>query len=105
MKLETKVGAFFVGTIAVIGVLILSMEKIHLGGNGGRQEYSALFNQVAGLNPQSIIRIAGVKVGEVRTIRLEGGRAKVTFAMNKDVQRRIKAWRIAARSTRDRCFS
>lgn len=83
MKLETKVGAFFVASIAVIGILILRVEKLDLGSRKGGRELYTYFGQVSGLPPQGKIRIAGVEVGEVRRIELEGQRAKVTMALNK----------------------
>ncbi len=85
MKLETKVGAFFAGSIAVIGILIFSVEKIQLGGNGGQPEFETYFSQVAGLNPQSQVRVAGVKVGLVRKITLDHGKAKVLLAIRPDL--------------------
>ncbi|HJV91311.1 MAG TPA: MlaD family protein [Holophagaceae bacterium] len=85
MKLETKVGAFFAGSIAVIGILIFSVEKIQLGGNGGQPEFETFFGQVAGLNPQSQVRVAGVKVGAVRKITLDHGKAKVVLALRPDL--------------------
>lgn len=87
MKLETKVGAFFIACIAVIGALILGVGKLELGNRGDKVLMHTYFGQVAGLAPQSAIRIAGVKVGEVRRIDLEGDRAKVTLALqNADVK-------------------
>lgn len=85
MKLETKVGAFFAGSIAVIGILIFSVEKIQLGGNSGQPEFETYFTQVAGLNPQSQVRIAGVKVGTVRKISLDHGRAKILLTVRPDL--------------------
>lgn len=85
MKLETKVGAFFVATIAILGVLILRTEKLELFGKNGKRQYSLGFRQVAGLAQQGQVRIAGVPVGTVQEILLEGGRAKVIFSVNPDV--------------------
>lgn len=86
MKLEAKVGAFFVGTVAVAATLILRMEKLELfGKNGSGQEFTTRFDQVAGLNPNSAVRVAGVKVGEVKRILLDGGQAVVTFQVRADV--------------------
>ena len=85
MKLETKVGAFFFGTILVLGVLVLRVEKMELGSKNHRAAYHTHFRQVAGLSLQSAVRIAGVKVGTVRAIEIEGGRARVTFALTEDV--------------------
>ncbi len=83
MKLETKVGAFFIASIIVIGILILRVEKLDFGGGKSSHELHTYFGQVSGLAQQSAIRVAGVKVGEVRKIELEGQRAKVTLSMNK----------------------
>ena len=85
MKTEAKVGAFFIGTIAVLGILIFRMEKFELGGRGGVRRLATLFPQVAGLNPQSHVRVAGVKVGRVEVIELENGKAKVILSLPPDL--------------------
>ena len=85
MKLETRVGIFFTASIAVVGFLIFRTEKLGLGGNSSQTERLTFFDQVAGLNQQSAIRVAGVKVGEVGRITLDGGRAKVQLEISKDV--------------------
>ena len=84
MKLETKVGAFFLASIGVLGVLILRMEKLDLFGGNNLAHLSTEFDQVAGLNLQSAVRVAGVKVGAVSGIELDGPRAKVILALPKD---------------------
>jgi phospholipid/cholesterol/gamma-HCH transport system substrate-binding protein len=85
MKLETKVGLFFSGAIVVMGVLILRTEKLEFGGKRNQSERFTYFDQVAGLNLQSAVRIAGVKVGDVRTITLENGKARVALGLSKEV--------------------
>jgi phospholipid/cholesterol/gamma-HCH transport system substrate-binding protein len=77
MKLETKVGAFFLATIAILGLLVLKVEKLDLGGAATSRKASVQFDQVAGLGLQGAVRVAGVKVGEVRSIDLDGGKARV----------------------------
>lgn len=77
MKLETKVGAFFLATIAILGLLILRVEKLDLGGAATNRKASVQFDQVAGLGLQGAVRVAGVKVGEVRSIDLKDGKAQV----------------------------
>jgi len=84
MNLETKVGAFFVGTIIVAGVLVIRMEKLELFGKTADRELLAEFKQVAGLTPQSAIRVAGVKVGTVKRIALDNGKAAVYLSLPKD---------------------
>ena len=84
MKLESKVGAFFVLTLGVLGMLILRMEKVELFGGHSQNRLTTEFDQVAGLNPQSAIRVAGVKVGTVSGIDLDGKRARVTLSLPKE---------------------
>ncbi len=85
MKLETKVGLFFTGAIVLTGVLIFRTEKLEFGGKRNQSERFTFFDQVAGLNLQSAVRIAGVKVGDVRTIALEKGKARVLVGISNDV--------------------
>jgi len=84
MKLETKVGAFFIASIVVLGALILRMEKLDLFGGHSQNKLTTEFDQVAGLNLQSAIRVAGVPVGKVQLIELDGKKAKVTLALPKE---------------------
>jgi phospholipid/cholesterol/gamma-HCH transport system substrate-binding protein len=83
MKLETKVGAFFIAAVGVMGLLILRMEKLEIFGKNSESKVYTEFDQVAGLNVQGAIRVAGVKVGTVTAIDLDGKRAKVTLALPK----------------------
>jgi len=84
MKLETKVGAFFVLTIGVLGMLVLRMEKIDLFSSSSQKKLITEFDQAAGLTLQSAIRVAGVPVGTVSGIDLDGKKARVTLALPKD---------------------
>ncbi|HEU4952711.1 MAG TPA: MlaD family protein [Holophagaceae bacterium] len=81
MKLETKVGAFFLATIAILGLLILRVEKLDIGGAATNRKASVQFDQVAGLGLQGAVRVAGVKVGEVRSIDLKDGKAQVGLSV------------------------
>jgi len=85
MKLETKVGLFFTGAIVLMAVLIFRTEKLELGGKRNQSERFTYFDQVAGLNVQSKVLVAGVKVGEVRTITLENGKARLTMGVTNQV--------------------
>jgi phospholipid/cholesterol/gamma-HCH transport system substrate-binding protein len=84
MKLETKVGAFFILSIGVLGLLILRMEKLDLLSGRNQNHLVTEFDQVAGLNLQSAIRVAGVKVGAVTAITLDGGRARIVLSLPRD---------------------
>ncbi len=86
MKLETKVGAFFLGTIAILGVLIIRTEKLDLFSKKTNHVYAMDFAQAAGLSPQSKVRVAGVPVGNVQEIKLsEDGKARVVIGLPLDV--------------------
>lgn len=85
MKLETKVGAFFVGALVILAVLIFRTGKYELFGRNHQRTFVTTFPQVAGLAVQGHVRIAGVKVGEVRTIELQDGRARVTFTVQEGI--------------------
>jgi phospholipid/cholesterol/gamma-HCH transport system substrate-binding protein len=82
MKLETRVGMFFTAGIAVIGYLIFRTEKLEFVGKSDQAAVYTYFDQVAGLNQQSAVRVAGVKVGEVRSIALDGAKAKVLLHLS-----------------------
>ena len=84
MKIETKVGAFFIATLAVLGVLVFNTGKLHLGKDKDSEHYITFFDQVAGLTVQAPVRVAGVKVGDVRVIELDHGRARVEMGLPKD---------------------
>lgn len=84
MKLETKVGAFFIATLAVLGLLILRTEKLDVFSGNSQAKVTTEFDQVAGLNLQSAVRVAGVRVGVVTGIDLDGKRARVTMSLPKD---------------------
>jgi len=85
MKLETKVGAFFIVSIAILGLLILRTEKLEIFGKNKKRQYGLEFKQVAGLAPQGQVRIAGVKVGTVQEILLDHGKARVVFSVDPEV--------------------
>ena len=73
-------------TLAVVAVLILRMEKLDLGGTRNGRMFHSYFSQVTGLAQQGAVRIAGVKIGEVRQIQLENGQAKVTFTLPNNLE-------------------
>lgn len=85
MKLETKVGLFFTGAIILLAVLIFRTEKLELGGKRNQTEHFTFFDTVAGLSPQSAVRIAGVPVGNVRSIHLDNGKARIILGISNDV--------------------
>ncbi len=76
-----KVGLFMVAALAVLGYLIFKVEDLELFGASG-QRIEARFASVAGLDDKAAVRIAGVRVGKVDGIRLEGRTAIVGLLLD-----------------------
>ena len=80
----TKLIIFVVITVAATAVLGLTIANANFG---GADTYNARFTDVTSLNTGDDVRIAGVKVGEVRSISIVDRRqADVTFSVESDVR-------------------
>ncbi|MCY1078347.1 MlaD family protein [Archangium lansingense] len=87
--MKKLVTPFRVGLLVIVagGLLfgfVLFTRKGGLGEDEALQAY-AYFRDASGLGPKSRIQIAGLPVGEVESIKLEGTRAKVTVRIRRDV--------------------
>ena len=87
MNAAAKVGVFFVIVLIIAGVLIWRIEELRLG-KGPARTLSIEFKDVAGLDNKSAVRLAGVRVGKVKRIRLRGGKAMVEVELDRDVELR-----------------
>jgi phospholipid/cholesterol/gamma-HCH transport system substrate-binding protein len=87
MTTAAKVGAFLLVVMALAGFLILKIQDIHLGAPKART-VTVRFKDVQGLDNKSTVRVAGVRVGKVSSIRLIGGSAVVTIELTEDVDLR-----------------
>lgn len=75
-------------TVGFIGILILLMvsssafflNSLPLIGAG--VIYSANFSEAAGLKPDAEVRVAGVKVGNVKAVELDGDKVRVDMQVN-----------------------
>ena len=67
MNLETKVGAFVVGGLVLMGTAIFLLGDYTLE---KRYTIYALFHDVANLTKNSPVKLSGVEVGQVRDIEL-----------------------------------
>lgn len=68
-------------TLMVLGTLAaLNVDDLPLIGGG--TTYRAEFSEAAGLEPDDEVRIAGVKVGEVTDIELDGAKVLVSFKVS-----------------------
>ena len=82
MSHTARVGLFMIVALIVLGVFIVKIEEIPLGARSGRVRVNAIFPSVAGLDEKSAVRVAGVRVGIVERIALQGDRALVTLALD-----------------------
>lgn len=76
------VGLFVLVGLGAVAYLSLSVGGLSFGGPGGFTLF-AQFDQIGSLKPRAPVTIAGVKVGEVKAIRLdEDYRAKVQLEVD-----------------------
>ncbi len=76
-----KVGAFSTLCLIIIAVLIWQIEDLNPFAEGGRT-LDAKFASVAGLDEKAPVRVAGVRVGQVDSIVLEGREARVRLVLD-----------------------
>lgn len=86
MTSAAKVGVVMLIALVVLGYFVLRIEDISLNRSSGTRVVMAVFDDVAGLDDESAVRIAGVRKGHVENIRvLPDGRAEVTLEVDDDV--------------------
>ncbi|MEU7061439.1 MCE family protein [Streptomyces sp. NPDC046197] len=71
------VGAIGLTVLALLTVAAFNADSLPLIGGG--PTYSAAFSEAGGLKPGDEVRIAGVKVGKVKGVDLDGDHVRVTF--------------------------
>ncbi|WSR64837.1 MCE family protein [Streptomyces sp. NBC_01198] len=71
------VGAVGLLVLALAGLVAYNADALPVIGGG--TSYAANFTEAAGLRPGNEVRVAGVKVGKVTGVSLDGAQVKVTF--------------------------
>jgi phospholipid/cholesterol/gamma-HCH transport system substrate-binding protein len=79
---QTMVGA--VTMVLLVLSVIAAMNANDLPLIGGGTTYSAYFAESAGIEPDNEVQIAGVRVGEVQSVELEGKQVLVTFRIDRE---------------------
>jgi phospholipid/cholesterol/gamma-HCH transport system substrate-binding protein len=74
------------GIAAIAVSLVVAMNLTEIPFVGGGTTYNAAFAEAAGLKDDEEVRIAGVKVGNVTGLELEGDHVKVTFRVDEGVR-------------------
>jgi phospholipid/cholesterol/gamma-HCH transport system substrate-binding protein len=74
---KTVIGAVGLTLIVLLLAMAFSADKLPIIGGG--KVYQAAFTEAAGLQPNDEVRVAGVKVGKVTGVELDGDRVLVHF--------------------------
>ena len=77
------VGAVSLAVIAAFVLAAFKAEDLPLIGGG--DTYYAAFSEAGGLKANDEVRVAGVRVGKVQAVELDGGHVRVTFKVQKGV--------------------
>jgi phospholipid/cholesterol/gamma-HCH transport system substrate-binding protein len=78
---QTVIGT--VGIVVVLAMMIAAFKADKLPIIGAGDIYYANFTEVGGLHPGNEVRVAGVTVGNVEDLSLEGDHVKVAFKLDK----------------------
>jgi phospholipid/cholesterol/gamma-HCH transport system substrate-binding protein len=76
------IGAISISVIVLMLLAAFRAQDLPLIGGGDR--YTAAFTEAGGLKPEDEVRIAGVRVGKVESIELDGDHVQVTFRVKTD---------------------
>ncbi len=68
-----------IGLVVIAVLLWASFNAAKLPIIGGGTQYTAIFTEASGLKPEDEVRIAGIKVGSVNGVGLDGDHVKVQF--------------------------
>lgn len=79
---ESKVGLFVLAGLAILLFSILLLGDIHFR---PMNNINVKFRNVEGITDKSPVKVSGVEVGSVKNIRLSGGYAEITLALNKSL--------------------
>ena len=85
LRFEAVVGLFVVVGLGCLAYLSVQMARVQLFGSN-MYTLTAVFPTVSGLRSGASVEIAGVSVGHVQRVELDGFDAVVTMRVHKDVQ-------------------
>ncbi len=85
LSAEAKVGLLVLVGSVVLVFMTFAVGKYQFGEQKG-YVLEAVFDSVAELDTKSVVRMAGVKIGVVEKVELEGHRAKVIMRIDPEVQ-------------------
>lgn len=86
MKRELKIGIFMAIALFILAVFIFIVGDLTVIFRKKGYDLYAGFDSVAGLEKNAIVRMAGVKAGYVKDIRLHGRQAQVLMSIDPRIQ-------------------
>jgi len=92
MTPAAKIGLFMLVALIILGVFIIKIEDIPVGDRGERLVVMARFPSAAGLDRKAPVRIAGVRVGKVESVQLDGAEALLELSLDPGVRLYEGAW-------------
>ncbi|CAK7004663.1 MlaD family protein [Phascolarctobacterium sp.] len=81
---EVKVGALTLGGVGLLAGIITFLGAFSFSGGGYELQIS--YPQVGGLMPGHVVRYAGVQVGTVKEVNVQGDSVDVVADINKDIK-------------------
>lgn len=88
MKREVKIGMFLSGAILILAVFIFIVGDLTTLFQKPGYSLYLYFDSAAGLEKNTVVKLAGVKIGNVKDIRLKEGQAEVTLDIDNNVRLR-----------------
>ena len=76
----------FISIAVIVALLVTAFKAGSLPIIGGGNVYYAAFSEAGGLKPNDEVRIAGVRVGKVETIELDGNHVQVKFRIDENAE-------------------
>ncbi len=86
MKREFKIGMFIAIALVILALFIFIVGDLSVFFQKKGYSLFVSFDSVAGLEKRAVVRMAGVKAGYVKDIRLERNRAQVEMTLNPEVK-------------------
>jgi len=82
MTAAAKIGLFMLIALIILGIFIIRIEDIPVGERGERLVVTARFPSAAGIDRKAAVRIAGVRIGKVEEVGLDGSEAVLVLSLD-----------------------
>lgn len=86
LSTEMKVGLFVLAALILFAALSVQIGGFKWLTERGAYEISVVVPSASGIDEKTVVEIAGIKVGEVTRIALEGSQARIYMRMEKNIR-------------------